>query len=311
MTSKHFLQSEYWEKVRVTQGHKAVRVAGSLMLIKPLKFPFKSFGYMPQALLKDMDWDALMQSGRENNLSHIQIDPADLREDYSIPSHVRQKYIIKRAAEVYYRDTLVIDLTLSEQQLLEQMHKKHRYNIKVAQKSGVVVEIRDDAEAFSIFLNLFFDTVSRQKYFGRDRQYYSHIWQVLQPLGKAKIALATVEGQPAVAWMIFLDQNTIYYPYGGSSYEHRNKMPANGLVWHLINWGKEQGYTYLDLWGIDPEGASRGKNEHGFSRFKEGFGGIKLHYSDSIDVVISVPHYWLFKLANGIRWVLLKISNLF
>lgn len=65
-----------------------------------------------------------------------------------------------------------------------------------------------------------------------------------------KIAIAYYEGKPLTAWMLFLGEKVIYYPYGGSSDEHRNVMSTYGLVWQIIQWGRENGYEYLDLWGL-------------------------------------------------------------
>jgi peptidoglycan pentaglycine glycine transferase (the first glycine) len=310
MSNKHFLQTKYWAQVREALGHKPVFVQENLILVKPMSKPFKDFGYMPQVRLAELNFDELASQAAQLNLSHIQLDPADPKGSFSFPDKVLSKYQISPTESVYYRDTLVIDLTKSEEELLEEMHKKHRYNIRVAQKHEVKITVSDSEADFEEFLKLFFETVERQKYFGRDRNYYKTIWAILKPQGKVKIATATYQGNPLVCWMLFLDEDTIYYPYGGSSDEHRNVMAANGLVWGLIQWGRAEGYKQLDLWGIDPQTGSDGEIQHGFSRFKINFGGTQVHYTNSYDVIIDPFAYSIFKIGNSVRWFLLKLKSL-
>jgi peptidoglycan pentaglycine glycine transferase (the first glycine) len=191
------------------------------------------------------------------------------------------------------------------------MKPKTRYNVRLALKKGVEVSIRDDEEAFNTFLELFFATVRRQNYFGRGEDYYKQIWKILQPAGKAKIAIASYEGIPLTAWMLFLGENVIYYPYGGSSDQHRNLMATYALVWEIIRWGKGKGFKYLDLWGTLGPNAKESDKDFGFHRFKTGWGGEELAYVQSYDMVISRLWYNLFKLGNGLRWASFKLIRIF
>lgn len=309
MQPKHFLQSQHWAKVRELQGHKIVWINGALMTVKQMPKPFKNFGYMPQVITKDLNWQELATKAKELDLSHVLIDPGDEEGSYDMPfSKLEQN--LRPATEVYYRNTLILDLTKSVEELQAEMHRKHRYNIRVADKHNVAVEVRDDDEALEIFLKLFFETVTRQKYLGRTPEYYRQIWQVLRPEEKVKVAIASYQGQPLVAWMLFLHEGVIYYPYGGSSSEHREVMASNALVWGLIQWGQQQGYQHLDLWGIDPQDGSQRKKQHGFTRFKLGFGGRVVNYLHSQDLIISPIHYYLFKGGNAGRWVLLNLRKI-
>ncbi len=58
--------------------------------------------------------------------------------------------------------TILVDLSRSEEELLENMHEKSRYNIRLAQRRGVKVRVAtQDKGAFEIFLKLLEETTKR------------------------------------------------------------------------------------------------------------------------------------------------------
>lgn len=266
---------------------------------------------MPQVDLELIDWGELEKIAQQHQVTHIQLDPHNLVTEFKLGTEEKRRNRLRETAATYYRHTSVLDLRKPEDELLAGMKQKTRYNVKLGRKNAIKIELSDDTEALGIFLKLFFETVSRQQYFGRAPEYYRQIWQELQPVGKVKIAVASYEGAPIIAWMLFLDNNVIYYPYGGSSDEHRNLMANYALVWEIIEWGKQNGYHYFDLWGTLGENADEHDKEYGFHRFKIGFGGEQITYLPAYDMVISPFWYRLFKLANTARWVLLRVKKIF
>lgn len=299
---KHFLQTEFWAAVRAKQGHQPVWINNNLLLVK--QTPLGGFGYMPQVQAARIDYAQLVKQAKELNLSHILVDPADLDSTPlpKVPNSVP-------AESLYYRHTCIVDLMPDLDQILERMKPKWRYNAKLGGQKGVVVEVSDTDEVFEIFCDLFFKTVARQKYFGRDKAYYEVIWNTLRPQGKVKIAVAKYQGQPLTAWMLYLGEQTVYYPYGGSSESGRDLMPGHALVWGIIQWAKAAGFKQFDLWGTLGPAADEQSPQYGFHRFKMGFGGTEISYAASFVVVISAWRYGLFRLANSLRWLLLRLSK--
>lgn len=309
MYSKHFLQSESWAQVREKQGWKHVQIDNNSLLIKPL-FGKWSMGYMPQVDLSSMDWERLKSTAKERNLTHIHLDPHNLVSEYELPKQIEQRYQLKKTEEIYYRHTTVLDLSIQEEELLTKMKPKTRYNLNLARKKGVSVTIGDEDEDFEIFLKLFFETVQRQNYFGRTPLYYQQIWETLKPQGKVKIALSWFEGKPLNAWMLYVDDGVIYYPYGGSSEENREVMATYALVWGIVEWGKQNGYRWFDLWGTLGPNPVESSPQFGFHRFKVGFNGEMVEYLPAYDMVVNKPMYYLFKVGNGLRWVGLRLKKM-
>ena len=60
------------------------------------------------------------------------------------------------------------------------------------------------------------------------------------------------------------------------------------------------------MWGaaIDPNDTT--DSYHGFTEFKMRFGGEHILYMDSFDFVVNPFMYYVFNLANKIRWIILK-----
>ena len=108
------------------------------------------------------------------------------------------------------------DRQKTEDQLLEAMKPKWRYNIRLAQKKGVEVKEMTSDEGFEIFSDLYFQTTNRQSYHGHDKNYHKVIFETLQR-SIGHILIAFYEGIPLSAYHLFLFNNVLYYPYGGSS----------------------------------------------------------------------------------------------
>jgi lipid II:glycine glycyltransferase (peptidoglycan interpeptide bridge formation enzyme) len=187
------------------------------------------------------------------------------------------------------------------------MHKKHRYNIKYAVKSGVVVRKAQHDDDFDTFYKLFSDTNERQKYYGRTRRYLKTVLDTLSHDGNAFILTSYYQDEPLASWMFFVYEGVLYYPYGGSSEKHRNLFGSNLVAWEGIKIGKQRGCKIFDMWGtaVDPEDNS--DSYYGFTNFKMKFGGRHVVYIDSYDLVLNKARYNMFNAANQMRWKLLKV----
>ena len=70
--------------------------------------------------------------------------------------------------------TRIIDLSESDEDILMGMKQKGRYNIRIAEKSGVAVsQVPPTKENIDIFYALLSDTLGRNKFSGNSRTYYS------------------------------------------------------------------------------------------------------------------------------------------
>lgn len=308
----HPLQSKEWEEFRKKTGVKTRRVNGLLMTIHKIpKTPF-CIGYLPKGPMPTKKLiDELKKVGKEENCIFVQIEPNVERNSSFIIDHLSLR---PAAHPLFTKYTFILDLTKSEEELLKNMHPKTRYNIRVAQKHGVEVKEETGDKAFEQYLKLTKDTTKRQGFFAHSEQYHRLMWQTLQTHNSSLITYnlsahlftAKYKRKILAAWIVFVHGDTLYYPYGASSNEHRETMASNLMMWEVVKWGKSKGLKKFDMWGA----LSSTPDEHdpwfGFHRFKQGYGPKHVEFVGSYDLVIKPFWYEIYKFADKIRWGLLK-----
>lgn len=307
----HPLQSWEWGEARAAHGIEVVRIGQfdkdkliNVFTITFHKIPHTLFkiGYLPRSTWPSEDVLKLIEDeGKKRNVVFIKIEPYVLK---SIPP--RRDKIQKSAHPLFPNWTLMLDLTKSEEALLKNMKSKTRYNIKVAQKHGVEIREMTNDEGFEIFSKLYFETCKRQGYRGHDFNYHKIIFDNLkEKIGH--ILVAYYKNTPLSAYELFIFNDVLYYPYGGSSTEHKNVMAANLLMWEAIKFGKKLGAKKFDMWGSEPPDYKIDSGWSGFTRFKEGYGGEFVEFAGSYDLILNSSLYALYNNLHKLRKIFLKI----
>jgi len=209
--------------------------------------------------------------------------------------------------------TFVLNLRLSEEKILANMHHKTRYNIRLARRKGVTVKEESNQTGLAIFIRLLFEeTVKRQGFYLHNPEYFRKLWRILSPAGMVRILLASYKGDVLAAWMLFKWKDTLYYPYGASSSRLRQVMASNLICWEAIRLGKKLGCRYFDLWGgLGPQ-ADPSHPWYGFHRFKLGYGGDLVEKVGSWDLVVNPYLYPVYNTAEKLRWFCLhRLRRLF
>lgn len=196
------------------------------------------------------------------------------------------------------QDTLYLDLSKSEAELLAQMHEKTRYNIRLAQKKGVLIRkgMKDD---LAHFWRINQETTTRDEFTSHGRPYYVQMFSQL-PANMIHLYLAEYEGQVIAANLAIHYGDTATYLHGASSNVSRNVMAPHLLQWQQIQDAQRAGLRWYDFWGVAPSDDS----SHpwaGITRFKKGFGGQVVHFAPAIVVPIKPFLYTLYTLARRVR----------
>lgn len=308
--STHVVQSAEWGKFKTEYGTKAVRVDGVQYTIHKIPLTNYFYAYSPRVNPLKIDFEKLEVSLKENKCIAINFDVPNVLVD---GSNVEKNIEILRAKcvraprDTFAKANILLDLQPEENDLLANMHKKHRYNIKVAQKEGVTVKRAVDMSDFDNFYRLLAETAVRQKYFIHPKGYYEKLWKRLQPLEMAHILTAEYQGEALASWMLLVHDRVLYYPYGGSSDKHKNLFGSNLVGWEAIRLGKELECHTFDMWGAANNPEDEKDTYHGFTNFKMKFGGKHVTYINSYDFVVDKNKYKLFNLTNYLRWKILKL----
>jgi lipid II:glycine glycyltransferase (peptidoglycan interpeptide bridge formation enzyme) len=307
---EHIVQSPLWGKFKESYGTPAVS-AGNVLYTKH-KIPFSNYyyAYCPRVDPLKIDFEELRDSAIKNECINVNFDVPNVikgsdKEARAI--EILKEECVPAPRDQFAKGNVLLDITPSEDELLSSMHKKHRYNIKYAQRKGVTVKEAADESDFDVFYKLFDDTNKRQKYYGRPRLYLKNLWDMFLEKDMARILTAYYQDEPLASWMFFIHDDVIYYPYGGSSEKHRNLFGSNLVAWEGIKIGKKMGCNTFDMWGtaVDPE--DKEDPYYGFTNFKMKFGGKHVVYIDSYDLVLNASVYNMFNTANSIRWKMLKL----
>ncbi len=306
----HIVQSPVWEKFKQSFGTQTVRIGEVFYTKHAIPFTGKFYAYCPKVAPFKIDFSALKSSLQQENciainfdVPNVLIDSPQAKEAQQIFTNAGCTFAAKLTFTQY---NLILDLQPSEEELLANMHSKHRYNIKLAQKKGVEVTEATSPEDFETFYNLSLQTAERQGFYIHPKSYYQKIWEILGAEKVAKILIASYKGEPLAAWMFFIYDGVIYYPYGGSSEKYQNLHASNFLGWEGILLGKANSCREFDMWGANADLEDRTDPYFGFTNFKVKFGARHVQYIPSYDLVLNPALYKAFNIANKLRWQVLN-----
>lgn len=297
LIATHPLQTSAWAAFRRSWGNEVLETKYGIITLHKIPFLnykigiFEKGGTPTKEMLKD-----LKKIGYENKLIFIKLEPNIIKSDRLIE-------LVKSCGAVpgktlFTPTTFWIDLTPSEENLMKSFSSKTRYNIRLAIRNGVVVKEDNTDKAFSRYLELTRETVTRQGFFAHTEKYHRLMWQVLKNANIAHLLTAEFDGKIITTWILFAWKDFLYYPYGASTEKYKNVMANNLMMWEAIKFGKKLGLTTFDLWGREI-----GK---GFTKFKEGYNPRVIEFLGTWDLVISKPLYNLYKALEKFRWFILK-----
>jgi lipid II:glycine glycyltransferase (peptidoglycan interpeptide bridge formation enzyme) len=194
--------------------------------------------------------------------------------------------------QVQFRNTVLIDLTAPEDELLARMKPKTRYNIRLAGRKGVRVRSGTEAD-FGLLYQMFAETSLRDGFAIRENGYYKEAWGTFWREGMAEPLVAEVSGEPVAAIVLFHFDKKAWYLYGMSREVHREKMPNYLLQWEAMRRAKAYGCVCYDLWGA-PDTFEETDPMWGVYRFKEGLGGVVVRHIGAWDLPVRPYAYRLY-----------------
>jgi len=282
---KSFLQSPDWLGFQKTLGRKVWDVEGINIIEHNLPFG-KSYLYSPRCegkFFSEPFLNKIKEIAKKENSIFLKIEPAD-----EVGTIELEKFGFKKSTNIQPIKTIILDITKSEQELLNQMHYKARYNIKLAEKKRIL--IKKDKSKFEDFWRLIQETTKRDKFRPHAKEYYRKMLEI----PGIELFVAEYNGKIIAAnIVVFYDKQAIYL-HGASDYEHRNLMAPHLLQWEQIQEAKKRGCIEYDFWGIDEN------KWPGVTRFKKGFGGCSISYPGAFDLVFQPIWYSIYKIARKI-----------
>ena len=296
LANGEFLQSFFWGRMLERAGEKIERweveedgrIRASVMLIKKTLGRGLFYWYGPHGPIGDkeaVEFLLLELKNKKENAVFLRIEPLENLTAKSIQVN------LKKSLDLQPKKTLLLDLSLSEDDLLKAMHQKTRYNIKLAEKKGVKISEGGDQE-FKKFWRLMSLTGERDGFRLHGEGHYKNLLSAKENI---KLFLASYEGKIIAAGLFCFYGARVTYLHGASDNEARNLMAPYLLQWEIIKKARAEGYKYYDFYGIDD------KKWPGVTRFKLGFGGFIQEYPGTYDFIFKPIIYGLYQLLRKIK----------
>ncbi|MCZ2127065.1 MAG: peptidoglycan bridge formation glycyltransferase FemA/FemB family protein [Anaerolineales bacterium] len=202
--------------------------------------------------------------------------------DLTIPSEMRRRGWVESREQIQFKNTVVVDLSESEESILMRMKQKTRYNVRLAEKKNIKLRAVNleqlDLELRNLY-KMYAETSVRDGFVIRDENYYMTVWKIFaqSPIANSQSPIAVpiiaeYNNEPIAALFLFMFARRAYYVYGMSRNAHREKMPTYLLQWEAMKIAKSHGCLTYDLWGA-PNVFDESDSLRGVYRFKEGLGG--------------------------------------
>lgn len=216
--------------------------------------------------------------------SHLSIEP-NLKET---PKFFNR--FVKAKSDNQPIKTLIIDLTLSEDEILKQMKPKGRYNIKVAQKAGAKVEVVNINDGIKDFVKLYQRYKDRENYETKHDSYFEALAYSV-PKENSDMFFVKYKGEILSAAIVIYFGNKSTFLFGANSDKHKNVMASYLLQFEIIKRAKKLGFKVYDLYGLAPNEEDLLHPWHGFSVFKRKLGGKEIEYIGGYNFIYNKKLY--------------------
>ncbi len=285
----HPLQLWAWGQVKSGHGWVAERifaydgdklVGAAQVLIRKLPLPFRAFAYVPRGPLvedeyKDEFLDKLtVLTKRDHHAVALSIEP-------DTTTFEKPEGWVRSTNKILSAETIMLDTSKSESDLLADMAKKTRQYIR---KSGADVKIRQvkKREEIEECLKIYQQTAARAGFNLHNTQYYLDVCIQMQDHSPI---FAAYNGTEIVAFLwLAISESTAYELYGGMNELGQNLRANYALKWHAIKKVKEWGLSKYDFGGLVAGGVSN---------FKQGWASEVTVLAGTFDKPLS-PFYTLW-----------------
>jgi lipid II:glycine glycyltransferase (peptidoglycan interpeptide bridge formation enzyme) len=305
-----FLQATPWAAVKRPNGWRSARIVvdagqgigpvGAQVLVRhPRPLP-KGFGYAARGPIAEGPVDgvvlrAFTDAARSAavglGIAHLRIDPELEDPDGSFAGTLRELGW-RPAPDIQPRSTRIVDLSLTEDELLAGLRKKTRQSLRKAQHEDVTV-IRAGADRLPEFHRTLAGTMDRVGLPSRSLGFFRDLWAAYDAAGQAMLLLAqtgtgeVVSGTFLVGW-----GPRLVALYGGTNAKGRDLNAKYLINWAGLTHAKAAGYRLYDLWGLPNEG---------ITYFKAGWGGRQVDYVGAWDLVVDPIGARIFETAVAAR----------
>ncbi len=318
----NFLQSFYWGEFEKKLNKKVFRFAlleknQPIIALQIVKETAKRGNYLTIAGGPLLDWEKQLTNqsfiqlinflktlAQKENCSFIRFRPQTLDSE-KLRQQLKKYQLVFSPMHLTADLTLQLDLTKSPDQLLQEMRKNTRYEIRQAEKKGITVTQSQDPRKIKEFYQYQLELANKHNFIPFSYEFLLTQFETFGEKNKVTLFSSYLENKLlASAFIIFYNQEAVYH-YGIST-EANYKLPgAYACQWAAIQEAQKRGCKKYNFWGIAPKDEPHHRFA-GVSLFKRGFGGKEVAYLPAHDLPVS-PFYWLTYLFESFRKKIRKL----
>ena len=261
----HPLQLWGWGETKARHGWKADRVfaydldkqviGAAQVLIRRLPWPFQAVAYVPRGPVVSAGnasdfLEALTNHARSQYGAVVLTIEPDWTELPKLPKKWQRS-----ENTILIPQTLILDLTKTEEELLTPMSKKTRQYIRKSEgEESMSIRQIKDREELAKCMEVYHHTAKRAGFALHGDEYY---YDVFDNLGDSSPVFAAYEGDKPIAFLwLAISSQTAFELYGGMD-ERGQELRANyALKWHAIRKMREWGIERYDMNGLVSDGVS-------------------------------------------------------
>jgi CelD/BcsL family acetyltransferase involved in cellulose biosynthesis len=175
-----------------------------------------------------------------------------------------------------YEDHLnyLVDLSRPPEAVLQGFGRRTRKKIRRALRKGtVMIQEADRPEQVLLCYELIHNSYAAARVALADHSLFEAAFDILYPKGMVTFLLAWIGDDCVAGSAELMYKDTIYGWYGGVDRGFSSYVPNEILMWHILQWGAENGYRLYDFGG-----AGKPEEEYGVRDFKAKFGGELVCY---------------------------------
>lgn len=296
----NFLQSAAWAKMNTLIGHKVIEKdydgAKVFMIVKDakrgryLEIPGGPLIDWADKSLVDEVFSDIKKIAKAEGCVFVRLRPQlfDTPENREI---LKAEGCKIAPMHLHAEHTVMIDLEKSEEDLLADMRRQTRYEVRRSMKQNIKVESGNSEKLFKEFHQVQAETAARQNFIPPSEK---DLLAEREAFGKnATIYVAkTEEGEP-IAYGLILKSGSEADYFEAASTELNRRLPgAYAIQWQAMRDLKKEGYKRYNLWGIAPPNQPNHRYA-GVTTFKTGFGGECVTFVPAHDIVINRARYLL------------------
>jgi len=163
----------------------------------------------------------------------------------------------------------LINLDRTPQELLKSFHKRTRKHISRGLRKGLLkVEVASNRNQLEESYTLISKTYQQARIPVAHKSLFEAAFDRLCQKGMVQFLLAYVDNVPVATSVELLYKDVIYGWYSGMDRAYSSYTPNELIMWHILSWGAENGYTIYDFGG-----AGKPDEDYGVRDFKAKFGG--------------------------------------